>query len=150
MRKKRSKYKQGKYKPINPDKYVGDINNIIYRSGWELKWCKLFDNSPSIIEWGSEPFSIQYVGIDNKNHRYFPDFAIKYKSTNNEVKRMLIEVKPFAQTQPPKRQSKFYGDHITTYLTNQHKWKEAKKYAKRHNSEFVVLTEHSLNKFTKR
>lgn len=32
---KKGKYYQGKYKPKNPEKYVGDINNIIFRSSWE-------------------------------------------------------------------------------------------------------------------
>ena len=39
--KKRRSYK-GKYTLENPDKYVGDKSNIIWRSTWErtaFKWC---------------------------------------------------------------------------------------------------------------
>ena len=37
-----AKYHQGTYKVKDPNKYVGDPNNIVFRSSWELKfmnWC---------------------------------------------------------------------------------------------------------------
>lgn len=30
------KYKQGKYLLQNPEKYLGDPTNVIYRSSWEF------------------------------------------------------------------------------------------------------------------
>jgi len=71
---------QGYFKPKNPQKYKGDPTNIIYRSGWELKFMLYVDSHPEILEWGSEEFSIPYRSpIDGRIHRYFPDFYIKKK-----------------------------------------------------------------------
>ena len=45
---------KGKFKPKYPNKYQGDIKEIVYRSSWELKMMKYCDTSKSIVEWGSE------------------------------------------------------------------------------------------------
>ena len=42
MSERSQKYK-GKFKPDNPSKYMGDVENIIYRSGWERRAMKYFD-----------------------------------------------------------------------------------------------------------
>ena len=49
-----NKYKQGFYYPKNPNKYVGDVDNIVYRSSWELRVFKWMDDNPSVLEWASE------------------------------------------------------------------------------------------------
>ncbi len=41
---------QGYFKPKNPQKYKGDPTNIIYRSGWELKFMLYVDSHPEILE----------------------------------------------------------------------------------------------------
>ena len=70
---------KGKYQPSNPKKYKGDPTNIIYRSLWERKMMRYCDLNENILEWQSEEFCIPYRSpIDNKIHRYFPDFFIKY------------------------------------------------------------------------
>ena len=46
--------KKSLYKPSNPRKYKGNINNIICRSSWETKVCGWGDLNKNIIEWGSE------------------------------------------------------------------------------------------------
>ena len=53
MSERKQKYK-GKFTPENPSKYAGDCNNIIYRSMWERRCMKYFDNNPSILQWASE------------------------------------------------------------------------------------------------
>ena len=71
---------KGKFTPTHSNKYQGDSRNIIYRSLWELKFMKWCDRNVNIIEWGSEEFFIPYVSpIDNRKHRYFPDFYMKVK-----------------------------------------------------------------------
>ena len=71
---------KGKFITNNTQKYVGDHRNIIYRSLWELKFMKWCDRNRNIIEWGSEEFFIPYVSpLDNKPHRYYPDFYMKLK-----------------------------------------------------------------------
>jgi hypothetical protein len=68
---------QGYFKPKNPQKYKGDPTNIVYRSSWELKLMTYLDLHKDIVTWGSEELIIPYRSpIDNKIHRYFPDFIV--------------------------------------------------------------------------
>jgi hypothetical protein len=140
---------KGKYRPIHPEKYKGDPTNIIWRSLWERKFCVYCDSNTNIIEWQSEEFCIPYRSpIDNKVHRYFPDFFIKYKDTDGKIKSSLIEVKPLRQTAPPvkpKRQTKKYLSEAFEYAKNQAKWQAAREYCKDRMWEFKVLTEKELN-----
>ena len=137
---------KGKYRPTNPKKYKGDPTNIIYRSLWERKFmCYLNDN---ILEWGSEEFFIPYRSpLDNRVHRYFPDFYIKYRKSNGSICRSIIEVKPDKQTRPPKkpkRKSKGYMYEVTQYVTNEAKWDAAKEFCKDRLWEFRIFTEKEL------
>ena len=45
---------KGRFLPKNYQKYRGDYNNIIYRSSWELRVMKYFDEHPHVIWWASE------------------------------------------------------------------------------------------------
>ncbi len=86
---------KGKYRPSNPEKYRGDYTNIVYRSLWELKFMKYCDSNENILEWGSEEIVLPYVSpIDNRYHRYFPDFYIKVKERGGKIKKYVIEIKP--------------------------------------------------------
>ena len=140
---------KGKYRPTHPEKYKGDLTNIIWRSLWERKFCVYCDSNTNIIEWQSEEFCIPYRSpIDNKIHRYFPDFFIKYKDTDGKIKSSLIEVKPLRQTAPPvkpNRQTKKYLSEAFEYAKNQAKWQAAREYCKYRMWEFKVLTEKELN-----
>ena len=79
---------KGKYQPTNPQKYRGDYSNIIYRSLWERKFMKYCDLNENILEWGSEEIALPYRSpIDNKIHKYFPDFYIKVKESNGAIKK---------------------------------------------------------------
>ena len=42
-------YRSGKYEPRNPEKYIGDIHNIIYRSSWEHRFCTYCDTNELIL-----------------------------------------------------------------------------------------------------
>lgn len=140
---KKEKYTQGKFKPSNPKKYIGNANNICYRSGWEFKYMMHLDHDPNIISWSSEEFSIPYISpIDKKKHRYFPDFIIKKK----DEKIYVIEIKPAGQTKPPKQSKnrKRLINEATTYGINQAKWKAADEFCKRNGYEFQILTEKEL------
>jgi hypothetical protein len=140
-----SKYSQGIFIPTNPLKYKGDVNNIVYRSGLELKWYKYLDLNPSIIEWNCEEAVIRYLNpIDNRVHKYFIDVWIKYKNKKNEVKQCLIEIKPLEQTKRPKlkkNKSKSYCYAVNTYIVNVSKWNAAKKIATEKGLDFKILTE---------
>jgi hypothetical protein len=139
---------KGKYQPINPKKYRGDPTNIIYRSLWERKFMVYCDSNENILEWGSEELALPYRSpIDNKIHRYFPDFYIKVKESNGSIKKYLIEIKPKKQTIEPipqKRRTKGYIYEVYEYAKNQAKWKAAEEFCKDRGYEFKVLTEDEL------
>ena len=139
---------KGKYRPNNPLKYKGDYRNIIYRSLWELKFMKYCDSNQNILEWGSEEFWLPYRSpLDNKVHRYFPDFYIKVKETTGKINKMIIEVKPKRQCSEPKRPKKKtrgYIYEVREYARNQAKWKAAKSYCLDRGYEFKILTENEL------
>ena len=139
---------KGKFQPSYPNKYRGDHRNIIYRSLWERKFMVYCDLNENILEWGSEEIALPYRSpLDNRVHRYFPDFYIKVKEKNGRLKKMLIEVKPFKQTKEPipqKKKTRSYIYEVTEYAKNQAKWAAASEYCKDRKWEFKVLTEHEL------
>ena len=143
-----SKYHQGLFHPHNPKKYLGDVKNIIYRSSWELRFLQWCDSNDNIIEYASEEFSIPYLSpLDNRPHRYYPDFLIKVKESRGVIKKYVIEVKPKRQTQEPKKRSrvtKSYVNECKTYALNQAKWKYAKEFCKDNSLEFKIITEEQL------
>jgi hypothetical protein len=140
---------KGKYQPSFPQKYKGNTTNIVYRSLWERKFMVYCDTNENILEWGSEEIALPYRSpIDNKIHRYFPDFYIKTKESNGEVKKYLIEIKPKKQTVEPipqKRKTKGYIYEVYEYVKNQAKWKAAEEFCKDRQWVFKVLTEQDLN-----
>ena len=129
-------------------KYKGDSNNIICRSSWERKFCQWCYLNESVFEWGSEEFFIPYVSpIDNRRHKYFPDFIIKLKETSGQIKTYVIEVKPKKQTTPPKKKSRMtkgYLYEMKTYAVNQAKWKAASEFCNDRLIEFKIITEDQL------
>ena len=140
---------QGRFYPKNKQKYKGDVNNIIYRSLWERKFMNYCDTTDAVIEWQSEEFCIPYLSpVDNKIHRYFPDFLMKIKESTGDVKTYLIEIKPKKQTvepdKNPKRKTKRWITEICTWNVNQAKWKAAEEYCKDRMWEFKILTEKEL------
>lgn len=143
-------YKQGFFKPKFPNKYIGDPTNIVYRSGWEKKVMQSLDENTAIIRWASEEVIIPYLSpVDGRYHRYFPDFYVEAKAANNTIKKLLLEVKPQAQTQPPKspkKKTKRYLTEVMTYGVNQAKWKAAKEYCLDKGWEFQIITEADLFK----
>ena len=139
---------KSRYKPSFPNKYKGNPNNIICRSSWERRFCHWCDLNESILEWGSEEFWIPYISpVDNRVHKYFPDFIIKVKESNSQVKTYVIEVKPKKQTKMPIKKSKVTKSYLyecTTYAVNQAKWKAAKEFCDDRLIEFKIITEDEL------
>lgn len=139
---------KSRYKPEYPEKYKGNPNNIICRSSWERKFCRWCDLNENIIEWGSEEFYIPYISpVDNRVHKYFPDFIIKVKDRYENIKVYVVEVKPKRQTLPPTKKSrttKSYINEVKTYAVNQAKWKAADEFCKDRLIEFKIITEDDL------
>jgi hypothetical protein len=139
---------QGIFKPKNPKKYIGDSNNIVYRSSWECRVMNWFDQNDDIISWASEELIVPYKSpVDNRFHRYFPDFIVRVKTRDGTMKTLMIEVKPKKQTVPPEQKSrvtKQYINEVVNYGVNQAKWKAAQEYCLDRGWEFKIMTEEHL------
>lgn len=139
---------KGKFRPKYPAKYIGDPTNVIYRSLWELRLMRYFDQHPSVLSWGSEEIVIPYRSpVDNRIHRYFPDFIVKMREATGSVTTLIIEVKPAAQTKEPVKKtekSRRYINEVLTYGVNQAKWKAAEEFCADRNWKFKVMTEHDI------
>ncbi len=139
---------KGIYKPSYPEKYIGDSKNIVYRSLWERKFMVYCDTNENIIKWSSEEIWVPYVSpLDNRVHRYFPDFFIKYKTSSGIIKESLIEIKPKRQVNGPdltKKMTQKQMYEVKEYAKNQAKWKAAKEFCEDRRWDFQVLTEDNL------
>ncbi|WIC41409.1 hypothetical protein MA9V1_145 [Chryseobacterium phage MA9V-1] len=139
-------FKQGYFDAS--DKYVG-ARPVIYRSGLELKVFNLFERSPGIKHWSSEPdfIVIKYM-YGGKLRQYNVDVYAEY---HNGVKE-IIEIKPYAQTQQPEAHRYFgkearYAKDVETYQRNIAKWEAAWKYANENNMRFKIITDMALKQF---
>ena len=143
---------KGRFRPKNPEKYKGDPTKIRYRSLWELKVMRKFDDHPDIVEWQSEEIAIPYMNpVKGKTSRYFPDFVIKKRIGENKYQMIMIEVKPKKQTAPPDprkkhntptgRVSRRFLNEAATYAINEAKWKAAMRFCKERGWLFTLMTE---------
>ena len=65
-----TKYAKGKFKPTNPDKYLGK-QLPTYRSSWEQRFMMFCDTNTSVLSWASEPVKIPYFNpVKNKQTIY--------------------------------------------------------------------------------
>jgi len=139
-------WKQGKFKPKNPNKYKGDLNNIIYRSSWELEAFDFCDNNLRVIHWASEEIVIPYAmpmpngGV--RSAKYFPDLYMEYRRSDGKVVRDLIEIKPYKQTKASRSRNpknKMYENAV--HMKNQLKWEAARVWCGLNGMNFRLLTE---------
>ncbi|MFW6246706.1 MAG: TnsA endonuclease N-terminal domain-containing protein [bacterium] len=169
----KAKTYQGYYKDLkNPNKYIGDPKQIIYRSSWEFSFIKWCDFSPSVLRWSSEPVKVPYYdrvsnleenrryGLDPNNPKnwkvrhYYTDFWVEISKQNNEIERWFVEIKPACKLKRPKsppenakvQTIKKYNREMKEYLINEAKFYAINEWAKRHNSKFYVFTENTLGK----
>ena len=92
-----------KFIPSNSTKYIGNLNKIFCRSLWERKFCKFLDENVNVIRLSFETLKIPYNSPkDNNLHFYIPDFIVEIKDKSGSIKTMLIEIKPYKQTQKQK------------------------------------------------
>ena len=128
---------------------MGNPTNIIYRSLMERRFMEWCDSNDKCYKWSSEEVVIPYISpIDNKQHRYFPDFLIQTPKGW-----FLIEVKPLTQSRPPKKlvvenldlkKKRRYIKSVQTWLVNEAKWKAATKVCEKKGWSFQILTEKQL------
>lgn len=138
---KKTKYQSGTYVLQNPEKYKGK-HNPVFRSSWELTFCRLCDRHPNIVSWASEPIRIPYINpLTQKLSVYVPDFLMIYEDKNGERHQDLIEVKPAKETHLSEARSQ--GDKLK-YAVNMAKWQAAAAFCKNHGLNFKVINESEL------
>lgn len=149
------KTRQGAFHPNNPDKYVGNLCQIYYRSGWEFEFYKWLDDSPNVVRWSSESVQVPYINpLDKKQHRYFIDVYMEVMMGGEKIK-WLIEIKPHKYTvfpkQPKKKTQSAMKNYVIDYnktLVNIAKFKAAKYYSEQLGALFgVVSKDKKTNKF---
>jgi hypothetical protein len=140
------KFKQGFYRVINESKYIGDLSKVYYRSSWEYRVMLYMDVSKAIAKWSSEELIINYVGIDNKPHRYFPDIYCELA----DGRKYVIEIKPkrdtviySGNTSSPKGQKRL-AESVITMETNRLKWEACREWCRINSIVFMVWTEDEI------
>ena len=138
---------KGIYKPSNPRKYIGNPNNIVYRSLWERKFMRYCDTNSNVLKWASEEISIKYYNpVKKRAAKYYPDFYMEYVDNAGKRRKCLIEVKPLKETKPPtyKRRTKNVLIAEALYTQNQAKWRAAEEFCLDNGWEFKIMTEKEL------
>lgn len=136
-------FHQGVYEPKNPEKYLGK-RKIIFRSGWELNFCRFCDQHPSVINWASESIAIPYwCPLIKRKKQYIPDFFIVYIDQQGVTHTEVIEIKPAKETGGKLTRST--RDQLVS-VRNQAKWTAATQYCEKNGFQFRVLTEEHMFK----
>jgi hypothetical protein len=136
-----TKFAQGIYKVMNPQKYVGN-REPRYRSSWEWHFMKFCDDNDHVLQWASESVSIPYRHpLTGKMTMYVPDFLITYQGSNGRTVGELVEIKPRKQSVIEDRQSQ--RDRAIVAV-NYAKWDAATKWARRQGLSFRVITEDQI------
>ena len=141
--------RKGIYEVKNKDKYLGD-KNPRYLSSYEHRFFKYCDMHKDILKWSSENIIVKYWNpVKERYARYMVDVYVEYKDKNGDIHKELIEIKPKAQTQPPKKGNKKESTILmenATWAQNLAKWEAAKKYAEERGWKCRLLTEEGLFK----
>lgn len=147
---------KGKFDPSllkNPQRVIGDINNLIWRSLWERQLIVWLDEHPRVVRWGLEQLVIKYmrppnVSLNpNKVAKYYIDFYIEYV----DGERLAVEVKPKHECTAPvlgegKRMSKGFKNKLDTFAVNQAKWAVASRVCEENGIKFYTWHEGTLDK----
>lgn len=150
-------FKSGKFVPKNPDKYIGDIHDIIYRSSWEGRFCQYCDQNPNILKWSSEAVQIEYWNpIDKKTHIYHPDYYIKVNKADGSTEDWILEIKPSAQYKLEKKPTisgnltekkvRAYNQAMEIWIVNRAKFDAATRFAKNNGYRFGAVDENFIFK----
>lgn len=137
-----SKFANGFYQLINPEKYVGK-KQPHYRSSWEVAFMRFCDNNPNVLQWASEAIHINYRNpFTGKNTIYVPDFLVITVDKNGNKNAEVIEVKPKKETslkeagRSPKAQA--------AAILNSAKWEAARAWCNQNGLRFRVATEEDI------
>lgn len=144
-------YTQGVFKPAHPEKCVNcQVGKPPFaRSSYEMRFFNWCDMNENVVKWASELIEIPYInGIDNKQHRYYPDVYIEVKTHDGKIEKFLVEIKPKSKLSPPKepkrktrKSTETYKTLVAEYVMNRCKWDAALRYSKMRDINFRLITE---------
>lgn len=146
-----SKFLQDKYIVKNRNKYMGNPDDVFYRSSWELSAFTFFDNNVNVIKWGSEEIAIEYLmPLPNgniKKRKYYPDIYVEYIDAHGKIQKELIEIKPEKQmrlSKAKKNITRHYENAV--YFINQLKFDAAIKWCALHGVKFRTASDKQIYK----
>lgn len=132
----------GRFIPKNPEKYVGDVDKIMFRSRWEVSVMQWLDSRDAVIRWGSEEVNISYLSpLDSRVHQYYPDFFVEYRDANGAILKEIVEVKPLHESDAAHAKHQRSKDAVAV---NMAKWKAAAIWCEQRGMTFRVITEKSI------
>lgn len=153
-----NKFKQGKFLSEDFIGYAGKKSYVELLSSYEFKAVKLLQQMYQVNRikgWASEESIFEYYSdTDMKLRKYYMDFTIL---KDNRV--IFVEVKPHAETIPPRKPKTFknekqkinYQNKVKTFIVNQNKWAAVQEWCKNHNLQegyekysFVIWDEKTL------
>ena len=135
------RFHKGKYQVQNSEKYVGS-KAPTFRSSWENTFCRMCDENENITRWGSECVEIPYRSpLDNRWHKYYPDFLIQYIDNDGNEHVELIEIKPSGQSTFESARSTKEKQQV---VLNSAKWEAAQEWCKRKGIFFRVVNEEHI------
>jgi hypothetical protein len=145
---RRSPY-EGKFKPKNPNKYLGDLDNIEYRSSLELNSFVFLDSNPFVLGWSSEEIAIDYMKPmpdgSIKPSKYYPDLYVEYIDKDKTLKKVIIEIKPEKLIRKSKaRNKKTAIVENYTYMINMLKAEAAMRWCVGKNIEYRFAVEKNI------
>ena len=142
------------YSPKNESKCISP-SKIKLKSTLERAFAIWCDRNDSILSWGYEKISLQYISPkDGKKHKYIPDFWIRMLKKDGSIKDALVEIKPYTFTKMPeiqlteklKKPTRRYVNTVIQFKINEAKWNAARIFCNRYNMEFLIITEKDLKK----
>jgi len=137
-----SKYANGFYQLLNPEKYVGK-KTPHYRSSWEHAVMRMCDANPSITQWANEAIHVNYRNpFTNKNTIYVPDFFVVYVDAHNKQHAEIWEIKPNKETTLEAAGNSKRAQAAA--ILNMCKWQACQAYCKANGLGFRIITENDL------
>lgn len=140
------------FNPHHPEKYFGDLSQIVLRSALEKRFALWCDRNPAVEKWVSEELIVPYISpLDGEKHRYFIDFRIWIRDKSAALKEYWVEIKPKYETLPPvpaqkptaKARARLLEEQ-QTWAVNRAKWSAAEGAAASMGAKFLVVTDEDL------
>jgi len=154
--------KKGKYRLINPKKYLG-TKYPVYKSKWEQKVFYALDRNPFVLQWGYECIEIYYHHPFYGNYTvYYPDILCHVLNERNQKETILAEIKPASmcvmpnQPKAPKNRTRQSAERYQKSLrryqcatkdfqVNAAKWEAAQRWCMRHNVVWRLIHENNTS-----